>query len=157
MKSVIRNAVCLIPLMLVCGCSSNYSVKESPYKSATLTFVSDPTLTAYKDEYLATIKTHLLVTTTDFIAQKGDLVLKPACQPDGLLVTSTITSLNIPSMKKGDFAEITIMGEIKRCGSAEVLGTFYQHEDGNDPAKELDVISRDIAADVYQFVTSTIN
>lgn len=143
-------------LVVICGCSSNYSVKESPYKSATLAFATDPALTAYKDDHLAAIKTHLLVTTTDFIAQKGDLVLKPACQPDGLLVTSTITSLNMPGMKKGDFAEITIMGEIRRCGSPEVLGTFYQHEDGNDAAKELDVISRDIAADVYQFIGSTI-
>ena len=156
MKSIVCFYVFCIVQLIACGCASNTSVKGSPYKSATFTYSTDTKITSYKEEYLKAISDHLLKATSAFVSGKGDLHIVPTCDPDGLQVKSTITSLNMPSMKKGEYANITITGEFIKCGSAEILGTFYQHEDGKNATEELDMIARDIVSDVYKFIYSTI-
>jgi hypothetical protein len=143
-------------MLLAGGCSSSYSTMNSPFKSATLSFVSAPTVSSYKDEHLAAINKLLFDSTVENISRKGFLVLKPSCEPDGLLVVSTISSLNMPNLKKGEFAEIIVQGEFKKCGNDEVLGKFYQFEEGKDAVTQLNMIGRDIANDLFQFLDSTV-
>lgn len=149
-------AVILFTMLLVGGCSSSYSTMNSPFKSATLTFVTAPSVSSYKEEHLAAINKILLDATVENISQKGTLVLKPTCEPNGLQVVSTIYSLNMPDLNKGSFAEIIVKGEFKKCGDTTVLGKFYQYEEGKDAVPQLKTIGRDIAADLYQFLDSTV-
>lgn len=155
MKLVIITAA-LCTMLMIGGCSSNYSTQNSPFKSATLSFVTAPAVSSYKDEHLATINKILLDATVENVSLKGTLVLKQTCEPDGLLVVSTISSLNMPNLNKGNFAEIIVTGEFKKCGDTKALGQFYHFEDGKDSVAQLKMIGRDIAADLFQFLDSTV-